>query len=242
MERPRGRRQDIHEEFSRVITNEDIPESDDIFDPEEFDNYVKMELALDRNEDVPEFSRFNKRLREKYGRLIRISAENPILDTRMYGVKYADGYKTAMTAKKTASNLFSQVEQYGKRFLLFDTIIDSRTDNTQTKERGYFIHMSNGKKRSRETTKGWEVCIQWKDGSSNWNQVKDVKESFLVQLSEYAVLNQIAYEPAFAWWIKKLLKKIDRIICKTARKYWQKTHKYGLLIPHTVKEAIEIDK
>ena len=29
---------------------------------------------------------------------------------------------------------------------------------------------------------------------------------------------------------------------KTARNIWQKTHKYGLRIPHLVKEAIETDK
>ena len=63
-----------------------------------------------------------------------------------------------------------------------------------------------------------------------------------MQLAEYALLNQIADEPAFAWWIKKVLKKRDRIISKTARKYCKKTHKYGLRIPHTVKEALEIDK
>ena len=57
------------------------------------------------------------------------------------------------------------------------------------------------------------------------NQVKDFKGSFPEQLAEYAVLNKISYEPAFVWWIKKLLKKRDRIISKTARKYWQKTHK-----------------
>ena len=43
----------FHEEFVRVITNEDIPESDDIFDPEEFCNYVNMELALDSHDNVP---------------------------------------------------------------------------------------------------------------------------------------------------------------------------------------------
>ena len=102
--------------------------------------------------------------------------------------------------------------------------------------------MSNGNKRRKETTKGWEVCIKWKYGSSTWNQVKDVKESFPGQLLEYAVLDQIADEPSFAWWIKKVLKKRDRIISKTANKYWQKMHKYGLRIPHTVKESIEIDK
>ena len=63
-----------------------------------------------------------------------------------------------------------------------------------------------------------------------------------MQLLQYAILNQIVDEPAFACWIKKVLKKINRIISKTAIKYWQKTHKYGLHIPHTVKESIEIDK
>ena len=102
--------------------------------------------------------------------------------------------------------------------------------------------MSNGNKKRRETTKGWGVFIPWKDGSSTWNQVKYVKESFPVQLVEYAVLNQIADGPAFAWWIKKVLNKRDRIISKRASKYLQKSHKYGLRIPHTVKEAIEIVK
>ena len=74
------------------------------------------------------------------------------------------------------------------------------------------------------------------------NKVKDAKEYFPVQIAEYAVLNQISDGPESSWRIKKLLNKIDRIISNTARKYWQKTHKYGLRIPHTVKEAIEIDK
>ena len=34
----------FHEDFSRVIKNEGIPEADDIFDPEEFKNYVNMKL------------------------------------------------------------------------------------------------------------------------------------------------------------------------------------------------------
>ena len=131
-----------------------------------------------------------------------------------------------MTANAIESNLFSQVDQYGQRFVLFNAIIDSRTDGTKIKEEEYFIHMSNGNKRRTETTKGWEVFIQWKDGSSTWNQVKDVKESLLVQLLDYTVLNQISDEPEFAWWIKKVLKKIDRIISKTASKYGQRTHKY----------------
>ena len=100
-----------------MITNEDIPEADDIFDPEEFENYVNMELALDRHDDGPEFARFNKRLKDKDGRPIRIAADNPILDTRMYEVEYDDGYKITMTANTIARNLFSQVYQDGQCFV-----------------------------------------------------------------------------------------------------------------------------
>ena len=105
-----------------------------------------------------------------------------------------------------------------------------------------FIHTSNGNKRRRETTKGWEICIQWKDGSSTWNQLKDVNESYPVQLAEYVTENKILGEPAFAWWINHVLRKRDRIISKTASKYWQKTSKYGVLITKRVKQAIQLDK
>ena len=83
-----------------------------------------MELAMDRHNDGPEFERVNKRLKDKDGRPIVISADNPILYIRMYEVEYADVYKTLMTESTIASNLFSQIEQDGKRFVLFDAIID----------------------------------------------------------------------------------------------------------------------
>ena len=51
---------------------------------------------------------------------------------------------------------------------------------------------------------------------------------------EYAVDNGIFEEPAFAWWSKHLLNKIDRIICKTQR-YLVKNHKYVIRVPKTVK-------
>ena len=38
------------------------------------------------------------------------------------------------------------------------------------------------------------------------------------------------------------MKKRDRIVSKTASKYWQKTNKYGVRIPKSVKEALQIDK
>ena len=73
-----------------MITNKNILEADDIFDPEERDNYVNMELALDRHDDGTELARVNNILKYKYGRLVRITAYNPILYTRMFEVEYDD--------------------------------------------------------------------------------------------------------------------------------------------------------
>ena len=47
----------FHEEFSRIITNGAVPYSDEEFSPDEFDNYVNMELALDCHAEGPEWHR-----------------------------------------------------------------------------------------------------------------------------------------------------------------------------------------
>ena len=69
-----------------------------------------------------------------------------------------------------------------------------------------------------------------------------MKESFPVEVAEYVVGNKISEEPAFAWWVSHVLRKRDRIIHKVAAKYWKRTHKFGIELPHTVEEALEIDR
>ena len=105
-----------------------------------------------------------------------------------------------------------------------------------------FIVNKSGHKRRRETTKGWEILLQWKDGSTTWVKLKDVKDSNPVQLAEYAVQLRIAEEPAFAWWVPYVVKKRNRIIAKVKSKYWLRTHKFGIRIPKSVEEAKKFDE
>jgi hypothetical protein len=50
-------------------------------------------------------------------------------------------------------------------------------------------------------------------------------------------------ERVFLWWVKDVLKKRDRIIKKLkTRKVWQEEMKFGLELPRTVEEALEIDR
>ena len=94
----------------------------------------------------------------------------------------------------------------------------------------------------KRTTKGWKLLVEWKDGSSNWIPLKDLKASNPVETAEYTVANQIQDEPAFAWWVPFVLKKRSRIISKVKSRYWRQTHKFGIEMPKTVEEAYELDK
>jgi hypothetical protein len=70
-----------------------------------------------------------------------------------------------------------------------------------------------------------------------------MKNSYPVQTAEYAIANRIDKEPAFSWWVPHVLKKRDRIIQKMERsKYWVRATKYGIELPKSVAEALEIDK
>ena len=51
-----------------------------------------------------------------------------------------------------------------------------------------------------------------KDRSEKWYPFKDMKESYLVQVSDYAVAKGIANEPAFSWWVHYTIKKRNVII------------------------------
>jgi hypothetical protein len=72
--------------------------------------------------------------------------------------------------------------------------------------------------------------------------MKEIKGSYPVQLAEYTTQRRIAGEPAFAWWIRHVLQKRNRIIAKLKTKYWVRTHKFGVKIPKTVKEAKLFDR
>jgi hypothetical protein len=77
---------------------------------------------------------------------------------------------------------------------------------------------------------------------TSWVKLKDLKVSNPVELAESAVANWIAEEPAFKWWVFNTLRKRNCIISKVTKKYWQTTHKFGCKLPHSVEEALEIDR
>ena len=78
---------------------------------------------------------------------------------------------------------------------------------------------------------GWQLCVQWRDGSTSWQYLKDLKESHPVDTAEYAADQEIYHEPAFNLWVKVVLKKRLRIISLVKKKnslYLKKNKSLGL--------------
>ncbi len=173
---------------------------------------------------------------------------------------FPDGSTQQYAANVITENMLSQVDDKGHHFQLVDNeghhyqlldyyIIDHRKSGKAVERGadGYVTRTKSGKrKKRRHATQGcWEFPIMWRDGKEPLVKLNELKESFPVEVAEYAERNGIIEEPpAFDWWAKyTLLKRRDCIIAAVKAKKKKKTHKYGDRVPSkTVREAYEIDK
>ena len=132
----------------------------------------------------------------------------------MYEFEYIDGHKASLNAKAMAQNMFTRVDNEENIHVLFYKIIDHCCTAIALKKAGTFIVASSGNRQRQETTKEWDMLFQWNDGSTTLIPLKDIKESYPVQVSEYATLTQIQEEPSFAWWVPHVMQKRNRIVAK----------------------------
>jgi hypothetical protein len=218
-----------------------MPELDE-YTPETFDGYLTASVLLPRGGEVLK-AQVVARKRDANGNPIGKANSNPILDTREYVVEFEDGAKDVYSANMIAENMYAQIDNEGKAFALMSEIVDHESDARAMKlADGTFVD-KQGRQRPRITTQGWRLLVEWKDGTTTWVPLKDLKESFPIEVAEYAVANKIADEPAFKWWVDDTLRKRHRIINKIkSAKYWKRTHKFGIRLPHSVEEALKLDE
>ena len=136
-----------------------MPEADQDFDPNTYKGYLNIKFSADREDAHPMFGKVTKRLKDHRGNPIGTAHTNPIMDTRMYEVEFADGQIQAMSANLFAENMFASVDKQGHRHLLIDSIIDHRKTAEAVSIEDAFVVSFSGNKRRRETTKGWEILI-----------------------------------------------------------------------------------
>ena len=142
-------------------------------------------------------------------------------------MEFPKGCIEEYTGNIIAECLYSQVDQEGNQYVILDEIIDHEYDENA--------------EPTPNSTQGLKLCILWKDGSTSWENLKDMKHGFPVQTAEYAASRRLQDLPAFNWWVKHTLKKKEQIIKAVRTRYLKRTHKFGLRLPKTVQEAYEID-
>ena len=81
--------------------------------------------------------------------------------------------------------MIAQCDPDGNQHLLLESIVDHKSDDTAIKDKDRYITVNN-RNHHRKTTKGWTLCVEWKDGSSSWERLADLKESYPIQIAEYA--------------------------------------------------------
>ena len=115
-----------------------------------------------------------------------MSINNPIIDTRVYEVDYADGYRHTLAANMIADNIFSQVNKQGRLHRLLDLVIYVRANGQEVNKKKHSLYFIMNKTR-KYTNRGWKLCTQWKYGKIYWSTLKCANCFYPVKLAEFAV-------------------------------------------------------
>jgi hypothetical protein len=191
------------------------PEVDDFgpFVKDRFDNYLNTQIKRAKG-DVLLQGTVKGCVRDHNGMPVGRYHENSLLDTREYQVLYSDGSMEELTINIINESTMSQVDAAGKQYTIFKDIVGYRTNEHAVKlEDGYTVDRV-GRKHRKITAKGWELSVKWTDGTTEWLPLKDLKESHPIQVAEFAINNKITDQPAFAWWVHKVMRHRDCIIKK----------------------------
>ncbi len=172
-----------------------MPEADD-FDPESYDKYIGAQVMLPKTDQYL-LGTITGRKQDLHGNPIGKSNTNPIFDTRVYHVKFPDGHTEEFSANVIAECLYSKIGDEGRQHLLLDEIIDYDVSTDAHDENDLFPISHNGNLHPRQTRKGWCLCVRWKDGSTSWEPLKDLKEAFPIQVAEFGISQGLDNRLAF---------------------------------------------
>jgi hypothetical protein len=225
------------EEYGDMLV-EEYPEEDD----EAINKYLNMELTLGIGTDDKRQGQVVKQSKGISGDPIGHAHCNPFFDMREYDVEFTDGTTEKYAVNVIAENMYAQVDDEGNMFQLLLEIMDHKKDGTAIDISNGMVTLANGNMKPKITMQGWMLLVMWKDQSMSWVKLKDLKAPNPIELAEYAVANRIVEEPAFKWWVSHMLRKQNRIISKVKSKYWKTMHKFGCKLPHSVAEALGIDR
>ena len=101
------------------------------------------------------------------GEPIGTKNQTSLLDTRLYEVEFINGTTEALTYNIVAEILLSRIYEEGHWKLSLDRIINHIEFNTSIKNSDGYMITSTVIKQWKMTTRIRELCLSWKDSSTD---------------------------------------------------------------------------
>ena len=187
-----------------AVDNEFLNQNNpDLPDVELNDHNIGLKVQLPHRGEYIEGTIKNRK-RNHDGTLVGKESINPILDTRIYNVEFPDGVVEEFPTNVLLENLYEQVDDDGLSSSHLNGISDYKFDETALKKSEGWTQGKSNKCRVI-TAKGWFFKVDWKDGTSNWVHLSQLKESNPLDLADFVISRGIQNEPAFAWWVPQIV-------------------------------------
>jgi hypothetical protein len=220
-----------------------MPDIDDVakdHDVDSYDQYVSAQVRVPICGEIRS-GRFTRLKRELDGTWKGCANANSMMDSRTYEIEFPDGRSDEYTANFIAENMYAQCHTEGNQFNIMDCIIDHKKDGRALERADMHINQGSNK-QARKTTKVLHLCVEWKDRTTSWERLADLKESNPVDVAEYAVGNNLEDTRDFLWWVPHVLKKRIRIIAAVTKRYHKWTHKFVVEVPNSWDDCVILDK
>jgi hypothetical protein len=175
-----------------------MPYIDDVKDEDDvntYDQYVGAHVRVPIGDEI----RSGKVVwskRELDGTVRGQANANSMMDTITNEIEFPDGHSDEYTANVIAENMYAQCDIEGRQYNLMEGIVDHKIDGHAIEPDDMYIKHGS-KKKVRKTTNGLHLCVEWKDGTTRWEHLLDLKESNPVEVAEYAVAKSLLDAPAF---------------------------------------------
>jgi len=142
---------------------EDCMKEHDDYSEETYDTYLGAELLIPSG-DTFILRRVIKQIRDEDSHPIGRRHANPLLDMCQYEILFGDG---SIALNLVAENMMAQSDPEGQRHMIFKEIVDHRKNSDAVSIAEGFIQGFNGNMHSKKTTKGWDISVKWRDGSTS---------------------------------------------------------------------------
>ena len=131
--------------------------------------------------------------------IIRYYNNNLVLNTLAYDVEFPDREVREYIANIIVENMLTRVDSDGYITIVLDCVFDFEKDNTTYEIKDRYLYEKNSRRRLQKSIQGQKLKVLQKDRTTNFISLKDIKESTLIEVAEFAKARNIYYELAFMY-------------------------------------------